>query len=425
MNVLRAATFAALLCALTPALARDEAHRNADAADELRDMCRRDAGRLWGADLCGPLIIVDPETRAVWASQADGEGVLHRQRDGWIGTLPAGVGVANTSTEWAGVRWIMVVGPLPRDETERRVLLAHESWHRIQTQIGLAAQGSDCIHLETEQGRTLLRLEMRALAQAMRSENDARWNAVRDALAFRAARLAAFPNASAQEAALDRNEGLASYTGAKLGAGIDAAAFAAKTLDDYDRHSAYARAYAYATGPAYGLLLDRQDRDWRTHLGQAAPADLLAHLMRFEPPSAADLSLASFRYGSSIIAAQESGRAGEQRTRIASLRGRYGDGARLVLPLGQMHMDFDPNRVTPINGLGNAYQTLTVRDAWGELRATDGALISTDFSQLIAPAPNGDGLSGPGWTLTLAPGYRLVGPNARGVRSVEAIPAAQ
>lgn len=421
MNALRTVAFTVFLCTAAPALARDEAHRDADAAHELRAMCRRDAGRLWGADLCGPLIIVNPETRAVWANQADGEGVLHRQGDGWIGALPAGVGVANTSTEWSGVRWIMVVGPLPRDEAERRVLLAHESWHRVQGAIGLAAQGSDCAHLETEQGRTLLRLEMRALARAMRNENDARWDAVRDALAFRAARLAAFPAAGAQEAALDRNEGLASYTGVKLGAGTDAAAFAAKTLDDYDRHNAYARAYAYATGPAYGLLLDYQDRGWRSRLGQAAPADLLARLMRFEPPSASELSRISFQYDSATIAAQESARAGQQRARIAALHARYGEGARLVLPLGQMHMDFDPEQVTPVEGLGSAYQTLTVRDAWGELRATDGALISSDFHQLVAPAPADDGLSGLGWRLTLAPGYRLTGPNARGVWSVEAI----
>lgn len=91
---------------------------------------------------------------------------------------------------------------------------------------------------------------MRALASALRSRGSARHRSAREALMFRAARPAAFPAGAAGEAALDRNEGLASYTGVKLGAGDGADMFAARTLDDYDSHDAYARAYAYATCPA-------------------------------------------------------------------------------------------------------------------------------------------------------------------------------
>lgn len=396
--------------------------REAMAAGELHDICAADHGRLWGASLCGPLIVVDPQTRSVWASQADAEGVLLRNEGGWIGRLPQGVTVANTSVEWAGVRWIMVMGPLPESAIERRVLVAHEAWHRVQGRIDLAAVSSENRHLESERGRYLLRLELRALERAMTTRGQARWRAAADALLFRATRLHAFEGAAAEEAALDRNEGLAAYTGMKLGAGRDAFSYAARTLSAYDHHNAYARAYAYASGPAYGLLLDQRDRSWRRKLGPDAPADLLTRALRAASDAAA-LPSAEARYGGLTIASEERARAEAQAALIADLRARFAEGPRLVLPLQQMQFEMDPNRVTPVDGLGSVYGVLTLRDAWGEIAVHEGGgLISPDFTQLTVPRPAPDGLSGPGWTLRLNPGFQVTRAGQEGVISVSRVP---
>lgn len=418
-------TWLLALCGLmsaAPALAQDYSLQAAAAAD-LRQLCTADAGQLWGRDLCGPLIIVDASTRQAWATQRDNQGVLNRTtaEGGWTGALPQGVPVANASVNWGGVQWIMVVGPLPVDATERRVLVMHEAWHRIQESLGLAPRTSDNRHLEAERGRYLMRLELRALATAMLSNGRARRDAASDALAFRMARHAAFPEAASAEASLDRNEGLASYTGVRLGAGGQAALHAARTLDGYDRHEAFARSYAYASGPAYGLLLDEYAPAWRTALGGYAPADLLVGPLRVRPLSTRNLQRRAERYGGPQIAAQERTRAETQRQLIADLRTRF-TGPRLELPLGRMQFEFDPTRVTPVEGLGSVYQTLTLRDAWGEFRATQGALISPDFTRLTAPSPATGGLYGPGWTLQLAPGYHMTVPDAEGVVRPQPIP---
>lgn len=405
-----------------PALAQDYSAARM-AAQELRTLCRADEGRLWGASLCGPLIVVDPATRAVWASDSDREGNLMTVGDGWAGVLPAGVTMANTSVEWAGVRWIMLLGPLPTDAAERRVLLAHEAWHRLQSQIGLASQGSDTAHLASERGRYFMRLEMRALATALRSSGNARARAAEDALAFRRARYAEFPAAFAGEAALDRNEGLASYTGVRLGADAPDS-FAARTLDNHDRHEALARAYAYATGPAYGLLLDEYQRNWRQQLGAYAPGDLLAAALRAPALDRRALQRSAERYGGPQVAAQEQTRATAQRARLAEFRRLYAEGARLELPLAQMQMDFDPNQVVPVEGLGSFYGRITLRDRWGELTAADGALINESFTGLVATSPQADGLAGPGWRLTLNPAWRLTPADAAGVIRAEPNPAA-
>jgi len=408
------AVIALILSSALPAAGQDFNSARA-AGPELRQICEQDRGRHWGVSLCGPLLVADPNTRGVWASEIDGYSQLTRSGDAWLGVLPAGVPIANTTVEWSGTRWIMVVGPLPEDAQQRRVLVAHEAWHRVQDQIGLPAAASDCAHLETVRARYLLRLEMRALAAAMRSSGRAQRELAVEALGFRAARLAEFPQAAAQEAALDRNEGLAAYTGVRLGAD-NPSIFAARTLDQYDAHEAFSRAYAYATGPAYGLLLDEYANGWRARIGPYSPPDMLAAELRAQAaPAGRALNRSAERYGGLALLAQETERAAIRAARVAELQNLYGAGPRLELPLAQMQFEFDPNQVTPVDGLGSFYGRLTLRDRWGEIVATEGAVIDQSFTRLTAARPAPGGLAGPGWQLRLNPGYALLPADSAGV----------
>src|SRR5260370_20274022 len=125
------------------------------AFQELDAMCARDNGRMWGLSVCGPTVLVDPHTRRFVA-----------RRNGQITerTMPPSMGIANTAVDWRGDRWTMVMLPLPPDAYARRVLLAHESFHRIQPQLGLVAKEVPNAHLDSVEGRYLMQLEWRALA---------------------------------------------------------------------------------------------------------------------------------------------------------------------------------------------------------------------------------------------------------------------
>ncbi len=90
---------------------------------EAQTLCSRDNRKLWGVSLCAPMLFVDRKTRAVVANQADKEGILTRNGNVFIGNLPAKVNIANTSVEWAGVRWTMVIFPLPEDKFRRANLI--------------------------------------------------------------------------------------------------------------------------------------------------------------------------------------------------------------------------------------------------------------------------------------------------------------
>lgn len=387
---------------------------------EYEEAALADGGALWERELLGPLLFADPRSRAVVANQPDEAGRLV-ERDGvFVGTLPPEVGIANTALEWAGVRWTMVMWPLPQDRYSRVALLLHEAFHRVQPTLPHAGGSELVAHLEQEEGRLWLRLELRALALALRTRAEAQREAIADALLFRTRRQALFGGGRALEAALERNEGLAEYTGLALcGASTETRAErAAQRLLVDERAESFVRSFAYSTGPAYGLLLDAEAQGWRARVGaQSELASLLAEALAWKAP--AELAAAAERraeaHGGNTVRAEERARAVARAEREAALRARYVDGPVLVLPLGaRMQYTFDPNDVSAFDGLGTLYGSLSISDDWGVLTVTGGALVERGARGAmsavrvpLAPGVSAAPLAGPGWTLALAAGRAL------------------
>lgn len=150
----------------------------------------------------------------------------------------------------------------------------------------------------------------------------------------------------------------------------------------------------------------------RAAISAEAPADMLAHALRVRPSTMA-LARAERRHDpEGQVAVAEAKRGEAHRALVAVLRDRYGSGSRklvlkLVLSIDPRTMAFDPRRVTPVTVIGRVFGMLSARGPWGSLQVRDGALVSADFSQVTVADPAADGLSGPGWTLSLAPGYGI------------------
>ncbi|HEU5066596.1 MAG TPA: hypothetical protein VFT61_00195, partial [Sphingomicrobium sp.] len=93
------------------------------AIDEFASYCGGGA-ELWGVSLCGPLIFVDPSTRRAVASADPGVGGFTKEGRAWVGQLPEGISIANTSILLGSRRFAEITLPLPADTLNRRVLLA-------------------------------------------------------------------------------------------------------------------------------------------------------------------------------------------------------------------------------------------------------------------------------------------------------------
>jgi hypothetical protein len=385
---------------------------------EARALAARDGGRTWGVPLEGPMLLADPATRAVAADRADAEGRLARRGEVWLGALPAETPLANSAIDWAGRRWTMLLLPLPSDSMERRMLVAHELWHRVQEGLGLPSAVVANAHLDERDGRLWLRLEGRALRAALLAGGAERRARAADAVAFRLRRAALFPGAASEEATLELNEGLANYTGLRLAGWSEAErrARAVRLLDSMDVSPSLARSFAYATGPAYGLLLDASgDADWRRAV--RPPADLARRLARrlgpgaLEPRGEAAVLRLAERYGHAGLLAAERERAARRAARLAELRARFVDGPVLRLPMAQMQVSFDPTAQESLDTLGVVYPKLTVSAAWGILTvASGGALLGWNTGRVVVPAPKdatARPVAGDGWTLELKEGWEV------------------
>ena len=250
--------------------------------------CRRDGGALWGLTLCGPLVLVDPETRFAVANDSPPGGVFTRRGRLYYGTVPAGIPVANTSLTWAGRQWGIALLPLQGDRHARADLLLHESFHRVQDSLRLGGPDALNVHLDERDGRFWFRLELRALATALRTRGAPARRAALDALVFRAERHRRFPSADSLERALELQEGLAAYTGNRLATDVlrTPPARVAEGIEQLAARPTYVRSAAYATGPGLGFLLDRYARGWRTRVRTDGLAPQLARALGFTPSPA-------------------------------------------------------------------------------------------------------------------------------------------
>jgi hypothetical protein len=400
-----------LLCA--PARARIDEAEAAKVFAEAKAICARDRGALWGRDVCGPILLVDPTDRAVVANSADPGGILQPSGKLYVGTLPDSEILANTPVEWSGTRWTQLLWPLEADSTKRQVLLAHEMFHRIQPELKLTRPEGGNQHLDDLEGRYLLQLEWRALARALEAKSSAeRRAAVADALLFRHERYRLFAAAAAEESALELNEGVPEYTGVKLGLATpeERRRFALHDLSAFVDAPTFVRSFAYATDAAYGLMLDEADPHWRDKLGTGQRLDeLLASALRLPAPALAELAARASSYDDGTLRKRELARDEAKQQRLRALRAKLVEGPVLILPLDKVSYQFNPQTLQPLGDHGTVFPTARLSDAWGVLEVEDGALLDKKMTVARVSAAGLDASkhSGAGWRLTLKDGWTL------------------
>ena len=396
-----------LLGAAAPADAQVQPQLADQYFKEATMLCERDAGRLWGVSLCGPMVIFDQATATRATSQPAPEG-----------PPPRFPGNADGPVSWGGSRWFAF--PLymlaQTDADARQQNMLHGLFHRIQPELGFMTENGANEHLDTLEGRVWLRLEWRALRRALESRANDRAEAIADALAFRRERRARFAGAAEHERRDEIREGLASYTGIAAWANspADARRAAASELAGGEAQPSLVGNFEAASGPAYGVLLDDLLPGWRRQVRATSDlGDLLASATN-RPPTT-DVAAAAARYDGTTLRAAEEARDRAQQVRVAELRRRFVDGPVLTMPARGSGTS-DTTGSVGIPGVGTVFfQNFTLSAQWGVLKANGGVLRAADGSTLSVPVTvplEGATLQGDGWSATLNAGWVLQ-PTAR------------
>ena len=370
--------------------------------EEATKLCERDAGRLWGVSLCGPMVIVDQATATRATSQPEPEG-----------PPPRFSGFADGPVSWGGLRWFSFpLWMLPANDADvRQQNMLHGLFHRIQPQLAFTTNADDGAneHLDTLEGRVWMQLEWRALRRALESSPDDRAEAIADALAFRSERRRRFPGAADNERRDEIREGLASYTGIAAWANspADARRAAASALAGGEAQASFVGNFEAASGPGYGVLLDDLLPGWRRQVRATTDlGDLLASATN-RPPTT-DVAVAAARYDGVTLRRAEETRDQAQQVRIAELRQRFVDGPVLTMPARGSGTS-DTTGSVGIPGVGTVFfRNFTLSARWGRFKASGGVLRATDGSTLSVPVTGrleGTVLEGEGWSATLNSGW--------------------
>ncbi|MEZ4455920.1 MAG: hypothetical protein R2882_05090 [Gemmatimonadales bacterium] len=328
-----------------------------------------DGGRLWGRSLAGPLLIVDRASGVTFASAPDSAGRFAAVDGVYQGRLPESINPANTAVEYSGRLWTMVLWPVPDDPAVRRELLAHELWHRIQRSLDLPPVSTNNPHLDTEGGRVWFRLEARALAAALRASGKERQAALEDALTFRAARIGLDPARDSSESALERNEGLAEYTGYRLSGRPAADQRTAPRPRSSGWRPARRSGVPSRTRPARrtGSASTRCVPGGGSSCGRERPSPA-SRRSRSAGSGRPVPTAVEVRYGGEEIRRAEAERETKRVARIRELTDRYVTGPVLRIPLEKSEIGFDLGRVESLDSAGTVYGGARLSDAWGSAR---------------------------------------------------------
>lgn len=328
--------------------------------------CEKTGNDIWGKSLCSKVVIVNKSSGEVYKSHPN-DAPLPPVR-------------ANTSFDWNGEKWLMVLAPLPTDITKQRALIFHEAWHTKQKQLGFTDNIVEFpSHFDEIIGRYYLFLEWRALLKALETKGRARELAIANALWARKMRFDKFKNAQKTETALMLHEGLAEYTGIKSQS-EDGKKILIDNLKNAENTNGLARTFAYISGPAYGILLDGYDKEWAKKL---RPQTDFIEYFPIKPKA-----IKNNQYSAKQLLNQITGEFAANKAKKDNIINSLMPQNALEIPLIQMGMDFDPNKVIVDEKLGTIYQKITIRDLWGSVEVDNGALlISKDYSRIYLPWP--------------------------------------
>ena len=369
---------------------------------------------LWNYNTYGPILLVQPDTREVFANFPDNAGTLKKVGTIFTGKLPDSITIANTSIRWSGVDWAMVMLPLPDNKYERLDLLTHELFHVAQPHLGFVPYNPDNSQLDQKDGRIYLRLELQALKAALLTNSRSRMERhLADALTFRMYRYAIYPRADSTENLLELNEGLAEYTGVMM-SGRNQQQMRdhfTESMDEFLKNPTFVRSFAYQTIPLYGYLLHKMKPDWNKNITDGT--NLAAYFLRaFHVSVPHDLKSTVTKitdeYDGQKIIAEET----EREVKIDKLKAEYRQlffkQPHLTIHLHNMGIAFDPRNIMPLEDKGTVCPYLRVTDDWGILIVTKAALMSPTWNKVTVTAPIQIGkekVIGDGWTLDLKEGY--------------------
>ncbi len=383
---------------------------------EVDSLLKIDNGTFWNQQMFGPILFINPETRAFISNENNAQQSFKRKGALYTGVLPDSMNISNTAINWQNKRWTMLMLPLPENKTQRNHLVIHELFHLLQPKIGfnnLYEQNNG--HLDTYEGRVLLQLELEALKKVLISKEDKEFLLhLSNALAFRVYRQSNEQKKTAENS-LELNEGLAEYTALQLSGRKDKEIknHLINNIDQFYNNPTFVRSFAYQTIPIYGYLLSQKQKDWHKDITvETNLTDLFISSFAFDTTNQKPFPQIAeeYDYGYQNIVTVETKRENIRLAKIEKLKNTFLRNPTLKLNFENMNISFDPRNIIPLDNYGTVYPNIRVTDNWGILTVKEGALLASNWGSILVSEPTDfedKFINGKGWTLELNQNWKL------------------
>ncbi len=385
--------------------------------NEIKKICDKDNGKLWGKPLWSPIIVIDRKTRIFAANENDSTGSLKKINDVYTGNFPENKIISNSTIEFNGKFWTMLGYPISNNPLERNMVFIHEMFHRLQSELTLETKEYNNKHADKNIARILIKLEWNALEKAINSKGEKQINAISDALIFRNYRRQIFSGADTMENRFEIQEGLADYTAIILCMNNKKSIIkeiAIKKISHWYAES-YVRSFGYYSGACYAVLLDFSGEKWKKGLKENFDlGKLLKQHYKIELPDnlKQEYDLIKSKYGFDSISVFENEREQRMKKVVDDYHEEFIVKPHLKIKLLNGHFGFNPGNLQPLDSLGTVYPYIVITDVWGILNVnSNGCLLSDDWKTAIISAEdlkiNGSVVTGKDWILKLNDKWKI------------------
>lgn len=380
--------------------------------------CDRDGGKLWGKNLYGPLMFVDRPSRRIFANKPDAEGILKLKDGVYTGSFPRENVLDNAGFVFGGT--LFGTAPLPPAEDTFRITTraVHGLFHAFRKNSGIKPSGTYIRLMDEKNSRLWLKLEWRALRNALISSGEDREQLIRDALVFRGARREQFPDEVKEENNFECWEGLTTFTYLYI-CSPSLMETRKNLIDMLDRtytFQSYSRSYGFIHGALYAYLAYEKGYDFKALNNDSTDLGILVkNLYDIKLPGicrdvAGSLAL---NYDLENIYKEEDKRLSDIKEGRRRQISAFTEKPVVYLELESPYFDFEPEEIRSLDTLGTIYNSIRVSDNWGKLTVEKGGcLVSFDLKSMRITAKNlsesKNHVYGDGWHLILNDDWQII-----------------
>jgi hypothetical protein len=383
----------------------------------IEEICNKDNGKIWGKNLYGPLMFVDRKSRKIYANMPDNEGLLKLKDGIYTGLYPTEIIIGNTNRNFGGVWFAIILIPSVEDEYRIKTRAITELFKYFQTTRGIYSEMVNTRYMNQKNARFWLKLEWKALRNAISNSGEERIQSLRDALIFRGARRELYKESENLENRIEISEGLPNFTSVRLCTETDED-YANRIIQQIDMvygFPSYSYSFGTLNGGLYSYFLYLKGFDFLTIKEQNTDlGNIVREVYQIELPAilrdvAGSIAL---NYDIDGIYREEDARETGIRQRIREQIGTFTEKPVVYIDLFSPYFGFEPENVNPLDTLGTLYSTLRVSDNWGKLIVEKGGtLVSNNLKSIRITAKNikesKTETTGEGWVLLLNPQWKL------------------